>query len=229
MFRVFVLVVVSLLTCWLTSITAYYTTKISSISSRQTNITSDNATETTISKTIITPDLSMVTNQVMLIGVNDSSFELQQTGVTMDSSFKLSGCKTIQVDSLVRDTNNKGIQLEEGSTGAVKLTGTNYTGVEDGLLKLNTNGTIERANASISTGGNLECKDMVTQKVIGSNSGSTQLSLHNSSGRGVDILPTTGAVKLTGTNYTGFEDGLLKLNTNGTIERANASISTGGN
>ena len=62
----------------------------------------------------------------------------------MDPSLRLSGCATVQVNDLVRDSNNKGINIGSGLTGSITFTGSNYTTDKTNkFLKINdTLGTI---------------------------------------------------------------------------------------
>lgn len=140
------------------------------------------------------------------------------------------------------NTGHSGLFMNPGAGGNIQITKTFAQGTADAITKFNTNGTIEKSATTVSTAGAITCADNLNlnNKNIANandiNSVNNIVSGQNQSAKyydttgvkGIDITTTTGVVKLNSTNYTGVVDGITKFNTDGTIERSNATCSTAG-
>jgi hypothetical protein len=133
-----------------------------------------------------------------------------------------------------------GIDIGNSTTGAVNLTGNKYQGHNTSIVTLNGSGQIQQPsdNASVDANGNITCKNLellniassgvIKAKEIQSNDVANTLSLLNRAtiaGKGIIIDATTnGNVQLTGGSYVGTSDNMVRLNTNGTIEKTSVTI-----
>jgi hypothetical protein len=132
------------------------------------------------------------------------------------------------------ENGSAGIDIGTGSTGAINLTGTKYQGNNNGIVTLNGSGQIQQPNnATIDGNGNATFKNIellnisssgeIKAKIIQSNDINNTLSLLNRSttaGKGIIIDATTnGNIQLTGDSYINDPNRLIRLNTNGTIEK----------
>jgi hypothetical protein len=133
-----------------------------------------------------------------------------------------------------------GIDIGTGTVGAINLTGTKYQGHNNSIVTLNGSGQIQQPsdNASVDGNGNITCKNLellniassgvIKAKEIQSNDVANTLSLLNRAtvaGKGIIIDATTnGNIQLTGDSYVGTSNNMLRLNTNGTIEKTPITI-----
>ena len=133
-----------------------------------------------------------------------------------------------------------GIDIGNTAVGGVNLTGSKYQGHNNSIVTLNGSGQIQQPsdNASVDGNGNITCKNLellniassgvIKAKEIQSNDSANTLSLLNRStiaGKGIIIDATTnGNVQLTGDSYVGTSDAMVRLNTNGTIEKTQITI-----
>jgi len=128
-----------------------------------------------------------------------------------------------------------GIDIGNTATGAINLTGTKYQGHNNSIVTLNGSGQIQQPsdNATIDGNGNATFKNIellniassgeIKAKIIQSNDVANTLSLLNRStiaGKGIIIDATTnGNIQFTGDSYINDPNRLIRLNTNGTIEK----------
>ena len=133
-----------------------------------------------------------------------------------------------------------GIDIGNTATGSVNLTGSKYQGHNNSIVTLNGSGQIQQPsdNASVDGNGNITCKNLellniassgvIKAKEIQSNDSANTLSLLNRStvaGKGIIIDATTnGNIQLTGDSYVGTSNAMVRLNTNGSIEKTPITI-----
>jgi len=141
----------------------------------------------------------------------------------------------VRCDKHYNESGSAGLNIGSGSTGAINLTGTKYQGHNNSIVTLNGSGQIQQPsdNATIDGNGNATFKNIellniassgeIKAKIIQSNDNANTLSLLNRStiaGKGIVIDATTnGNVQLTGDSYINDPNRLIRLNTDGTIEK----------
>jgi hypothetical protein len=146
-------------------------------------------------------------NEIPIFDGGTADKKFKRSNLYFDQSLRLSGCATVQTTAVVNKANNtapdKGIYIS--TDGNVLLN--NYTSTTaDGILKLNTDGTIEKSDATLTSNGNLECKSITCNQ------------MYNSDGKGIEIdNATTGVIKMTGDNYSNKTGNYLTLNNNSEI------------
>jgi hypothetical protein len=158
----------------------------------------------------------------------DACLSLNAAGVLQKSAATLSTVGNLAVSQINtgiygNGDNTSGFLLGNTTAGTARLTSSLYAGSTDAILKLNASGTLEKSAATLTTTGNLGCIQLTTPKVICpvySNSDDTA---------GLVLAPTTaGTAKLTSSLYTGSTDAILKLNTDGTLEKSAATLTSAG-
>lgn len=140
-----------------------------------------------------------------------------------------------------------GLDISNTNTGGVNLTGNKYQGHNNSIVTLNGSGQIQQPsdNAKVDGNGNIECKNatLTHDLEVGTTNGFIKASklqsrlntdtliLNNlapntgGNGRGITIDATVnGNVQLTGDSYVGTANAMVRLNTNGTIEKTPCTI-----
>ena len=140
-----------------------------------------------------------------------------------------------------------GLDIGNTSTGAINLTGSKYQNNNNAIVTLNASGQIQQPsnNARVDGNGNIDCKNatLTHDLEVGTTNGFIKASklqsrlntdtliLNNlapntgGNGRGITIDATVnGNVQLTGDSYIGTANAMMRLNTNGTIEKTPCTI-----
>lgn len=223
-------------------------------------------------------------NAVMKLSANGT---IEKSNVLIDASNNLSTLGYVQapIISATTELSTERITNFDSPTPTTAITIAPTTANLTFAASLYANGTANKmvhigaagevlvSNATLSANGNIECKQLTAEKVIGGGGGpSNDLELLNSDNVGIQIKSTSGGlinlsqdeynltaskgkllklstgngqqvgdvrvstieddasgnVKLTGTPYIGLSNVMTRLNTDGTIERANINIDGAG-
>ena len=194
---------------------------------------------------------SIQMNKTPYQGVEDAVMTLSGNGTIKKSSVIADAAGVVTAISAVlndKAQSNKyynkngsaGIDIGNTATGSVNLTGSKYQGHNNSIVTLNGSGQIQQPsdNASVDGNGNITCKNLellniassgvIKAKEIQSNDSANTLSLLNRStiaGKGIIIDATTdGNIQLTGDSYVGTSNAMVRLNTNGTLEKTAVTI-----
>jgi hypothetical protein len=195
----------------------------------------DNTTaDITLHKNIL-PD----TGNTLNIGANTASGRLNEVNAQI-----LLANQEVRSNKHYNENGTAGIDIGNTSTGAVNLTGNKYQNHNNSIVTLNGSGQIQQPsdNAKVDGNGNITCKNLellniassgeIKAKTLQSNDIANPLSLLNRAtiaGKGIVIDNTTNAnIQLTGDSYIGTANAMMRLNTNGTLEKTNINIDGAG-
>jgi hypothetical protein len=134
--------------------------------------------------------------------VDGTKWLLGGVGVANEVVFKTFNTNdNIKVQTQQQDT------LQINNNGTVMLNrndGTNapYVNAPNAILKLNTDGTIEKSNATVTTNGQLECKDVNTTEIKTTQT-NTNLKMTGLNGKGIEIKADNANICFTGGEYAG--------------------------
>ena len=194
---------------------------------------------------------SIQMNKTPYQGVEDAVMTLSGNGtikkssVIADASGVMTALKAVLNDKAQSNKyynlgSTAGIDIVDTTVGSVTLSGSQYQNKNNSLVTLDGTGQIRQpsTNATVDAQGNMVCKNLellninnggeIKAKTIQSNDAANPLSLLNkatTAGKGLILDATTnGNIQLTGDSYVGTSNAMVRLNTNGTLEKTAVTI-----
>jgi hypothetical protein len=184
-------------------------------------------------------DILPNTGNTLNIGTNTAGGRMNEINAQI-----LLANQEVRSNKHYNENGTAGIDISNTSTGGVNLTGSKYQGKNNQIVTLNGSGQIQQPsqNALIDANGNATFKNLellniassgeIKAKKLQSNDAANTLSLLNRStiaGKGIIIDATTnGNIQLTGDSYVGTSNAMIRLNTDGTIEKTNLLLDGAG-